>query len=398
MADIAATDVTVTIKNRNYIRGLGYRARATLAFGDGVLTYPAGGIPLSTSVLGKLGVLRSVESFNVEPAIGDPLGVQWQYDRTDKTLRGYRDGPPTNVIEHEEVRFSSAGVGYLKYLPAHIYTFEVVEGTVLGAYKCIPTGKTPVTTEVAVTFTTGKLTTLAADAVVVAVVSYVPLAALKNPADRVVDESLVVSANSVVAANQACLASYVYASTESAGNLKSKAFRDKTPVGGVVGTNEVVVDWTAGAATSFVFANTASVTAALATYVKAGAFARSVIEEESVSIVSALGAQLKSAGVPSMAQFCSITSSTGQGAKLTHGKRSHANIGSALGTVRQIGEKLLAGTHIAFSPGSAAGILTALVTYQPMDVFGPCANPRLEELRPNETPAATTVTVEVVGF
>lgn len=81
MADIAASDVTVTILNRRLGPGGRQSVNATLAFGDGALTYPAGGIPITK---GKLGCPNAIESLVVYDS--GTSGYKWTYDRTNQKL------------------------------------------------------------------------------------------------------------------------------------------------------------------------------------------------------------------------------------------------------------------------------------------------------------------------
>lgn len=62
MAALAATDVTYTIEESRSVMPGRVRRRVKLAFGDGALTYPAAGIPLT---LGNLGCTRVLQSMNV---------------------------------------------------------------------------------------------------------------------------------------------------------------------------------------------------------------------------------------------------------------------------------------------------------------------------------------------
>jgi hypothetical protein len=49
MADLQATDVTITVAVRDrYILGKLKFVKATIAFGDAALTYPTGGVPMPT--------------------------------------------------------------------------------------------------------------------------------------------------------------------------------------------------------------------------------------------------------------------------------------------------------------------------------------------------------------
>jgi hypothetical protein len=83
MADIAASDVTYTLLNSRKINGSPSRKlnRVRLAFGDGALTYPASGIPLT---IGKLGCPSVVESLIVVDK--GTSGYEFKYDQSAKKL------------------------------------------------------------------------------------------------------------------------------------------------------------------------------------------------------------------------------------------------------------------------------------------------------------------------
>ena len=81
MANIAATDVTVTINKRR--RGMDSRSlfNVTLAFGDGALTYPAGGIPITKA---KLGCPTIIESLHIVDK--GTAGYEFNYDSTNEKI------------------------------------------------------------------------------------------------------------------------------------------------------------------------------------------------------------------------------------------------------------------------------------------------------------------------
>ncbi len=81
MADVANTDVTYTIVHRDRI-GRKYFVEATLTYGDGVLTYPSGGIPLINA---SLGFRRGIEMLTVLESGGNVLLYEW--DRSANTIR-----------------------------------------------------------------------------------------------------------------------------------------------------------------------------------------------------------------------------------------------------------------------------------------------------------------------
>lgn len=83
MADIAAADVTYTILNTRKINGSPSRKlnRIRLAFANGTLTYPAGGIPLTK---GKLGCPAVVESLVIVDK--GTSGYEFMYDQSAEKL------------------------------------------------------------------------------------------------------------------------------------------------------------------------------------------------------------------------------------------------------------------------------------------------------------------------
>lgn len=80
MANLAASDITVTINTRRRNNGRNF-FNVTLAFGDGVKTYPAGGVPIT---IGNVGCPNIVESCDVYDA--GNTGLNWSYDTTNKKL------------------------------------------------------------------------------------------------------------------------------------------------------------------------------------------------------------------------------------------------------------------------------------------------------------------------
>ena len=91
MADLASTDVTLTIQKLRRTA----RARTNsvkIAFGNGTLTYPlaGGGVPLPASPL-LWGLRLSIEDIVLADA-NDGSGILWKYDRENHKLRGYISG------------------------------------------------------------------------------------------------------------------------------------------------------------------------------------------------------------------------------------------------------------------------------------------------------------------
>jgi len=81
MADIAAGDVTYTIMTARRLANSRTHNRVKLVFGDGALTVPAGGIPISK---GKCGCPNVIESMTVVDQ--GTSGYIFQYDQSDEKL------------------------------------------------------------------------------------------------------------------------------------------------------------------------------------------------------------------------------------------------------------------------------------------------------------------------
>lgn len=88
MADIASTDVTITVQEKR-IEGARKRARVKIAFGDGALTYPSGGVPLPA--YGQFGMKRFLE-YIVLTDSDDATGIVWKFDQENKKLRAFIPG------------------------------------------------------------------------------------------------------------------------------------------------------------------------------------------------------------------------------------------------------------------------------------------------------------------
>lgn len=85
MAAIAASDVVYTLQNQE-ITGGGYSKKVMkIVFGDGALTYPSGGVPLTK---GKMGVPNAVRSLKlIDP--DDSNGYVYKYDFANNKIRIY---------------------------------------------------------------------------------------------------------------------------------------------------------------------------------------------------------------------------------------------------------------------------------------------------------------------
>ena len=81
MADLAASDITYTILNSRKKGDSRSHNRVRLAFGDGALTVPANGIPLTK---GKMGCPTVIESLVIVDQ--GTSGYRFQYDQSSEKL------------------------------------------------------------------------------------------------------------------------------------------------------------------------------------------------------------------------------------------------------------------------------------------------------------------------
>lgn len=81
MSNIASTDITVTVEKLTKLESSEKCNYLTLAFGNGALTYPAGGIPVSLGQLGMTAFVRSLMVFD-----NGISAYEWSYDKTNKKL------------------------------------------------------------------------------------------------------------------------------------------------------------------------------------------------------------------------------------------------------------------------------------------------------------------------
>jgi len=95
MPDFAAGDVTYTLINARKKGDSRAHNRVKLEFGDGTITYPAGGIPITK---GKLGCPVIVESMAVVDK--GTSGYNFMYDQSTEKLVVFRTGV-ANAVEVE---------------------------------------------------------------------------------------------------------------------------------------------------------------------------------------------------------------------------------------------------------------------------------------------------------
>ena len=86
MADLAASDLTYTMVDQSIVAGSGYKRNVVdVAFGDGALTYPSGGVPLTKASLGCPNVIKTFTFMEDDAAIG----LIYKYDASAEKIRMY---------------------------------------------------------------------------------------------------------------------------------------------------------------------------------------------------------------------------------------------------------------------------------------------------------------------
>ena len=83
MADLAASDVTVTINSRK-IHGDRRYIDVTIAFGDGALNLPTTGVPLPA--IANFGLVKKLDYINLYQNV-DAAGHTWFVDAPNEVIR-----------------------------------------------------------------------------------------------------------------------------------------------------------------------------------------------------------------------------------------------------------------------------------------------------------------------
>lgn len=90
MADLASANVTITIQAGDpwnpRIEGNYRKCKVKIAYGNGVLTYPAGGVPMPDYT--SFGLVRNLSHVEIIDA-NDASGIVWKWDYENKKVRGF---------------------------------------------------------------------------------------------------------------------------------------------------------------------------------------------------------------------------------------------------------------------------------------------------------------------
>lgn len=231
-------------------------------------SYPANGYGVSQGLSPQRFGLKYILGAKVLGFAGSAsmLG-QAQWDYTNSKLVVTQSAPVPPLIVEELVTVASHA-GRLSRVPAYIISCEGVAGSVTGAFRVIPTGKTPTTKMVAVNFVTGALATLSTDAVTSMRITYIPLGVGQfTAANRVVDEAVVFGSgagDTFDLANRAACIQYIWNDTATTSARLPKI----VPVGEAPGSNEIAIDMVNTAATTITHNAGQDTNLGLATYFK----------------------------------------------------------------------------------------------------------------------------------
>jgi hypothetical protein len=119
MSDIAAADITYAVVNQHQQQVVEGRRQGkfSIAFGNGTLTYPAGGVPIAKA---RFGCPNVIESFVLESPGAN--GFIYKYDQANEKIRIYQ-GDNNNAADSELVELAGGSA-----TPAAATLFAIVSG------------------------------------------------------------------------------------------------------------------------------------------------------------------------------------------------------------------------------------------------------------------------------
>ena len=96
MTNLASSDVTITLDAHDrHVLGKLRMSQGSLAFGNGALTYPYGGVPMPA--IGNFGMNKEVSMFDIVDASGN--GLIYRYDQTNRKIKMFAPAP---AVVYEE--------------------------------------------------------------------------------------------------------------------------------------------------------------------------------------------------------------------------------------------------------------------------------------------------------
>lgn len=199
-----------SIKRRNFGDLFGVIVDIT---GDS--SYPSGGYAINQASLHLTGYKILGMQFLGWPNQTAPSTIRnLSFDPTNLKLQFNSSVAVPAMIVEESVTITS-NAGRLARVPGPIIAVQATAGSVTGAFRVIPNGKTPATKQVSVNLATGALATFATDAVTTLLVTYIPLGVGQfTAANLVVDEAHTFTTGGANLANRAAFIQYVWNDTD----------------------------------------------------------------------------------------------------------------------------------------------------------------------------------------
>lgn len=249
-------------------------------------SYPLGGESLTD--ISKY--FTSVEDIRFD----DCLGFKVEYDRTGNKAIVRRPAPPLVIIDEYCAKTTATNTVTLNYLPCHIIDVEGFDKTAWITHQVQPTGETVATHGVLVNYTTGVLTFKTADKVTKTKVTYMPLCALLQDSDLVVDESHTITVTAAATADKSFNLTYDAVTLDYTWNdtlSENIVLGDKGWT--ATATKVGMIDWTSTAGYTKITIDSSDITASITlkcTYIKTNTSNPwTLIEEEAVTLSSESG-------------------------------------------------------------------------------------------------------------
>lgn len=121
MPALASTDVTITVQKEKRSSDLRQKRNLVkIAFGDGSLTYPSGGVPMPA--IGEFGLTNDMDYMILIDG-DDSQGIVWKYDQENRKLRAFIMG----------LDVTAAGTGTLDDFPLDTTGEPLAEAASIGA-------------------------------------------------------------------------------------------------------------------------------------------------------------------------------------------------------------------------------------------------------------------------
>lgn len=134
MASLVAEDVTITTSTVTH-KGGRREVEVSVAFGDGIDTYPSGGVPMPTRE--SWGMVERLSDFFMTDA-SNALGNIYKYDKTNNKIRIYEQGfrtGSTSTTTNENGALAEGGVDGLTEVDIRLPKTSINTTYQLGALK-----------------------------------------------------------------------------------------------------------------------------------------------------------------------------------------------------------------------------------------------------------------------